>query len=29
MNKELKKLAIQQKIEKLKSPDGKFWKAKN
>lgn len=29
MNKELKKLALQQKIEKLKSPDGKFWKAKN
>lgn len=28
MNKELKKLALQQKIEKLKSPDGKFWRSK-
>lgn len=28
MNKELKKLAMQQKIEKLKSPDGKFWRSK-
>lgn len=28
LNKELKKLAIQQKIEKLKYPDGDFWKSK-
>lgn len=28
MNKELKKLALQQKVEKLKTPDGKFWKSK-
>lgn len=28
LNKELKKLTIQQKIEKLKYPDGDFWKSK-
>ncbi|HCZ5656916.1 TPA: protease adaptor protein YjbH [Staphylococcus aureus] len=28
LNKELKNLAIQQKIEKLKYPDGDFWKSK-
>ena len=28
LNKELKKLALQQKIEKLSSPEGKFWKSK-
>ncbi|RZH99810.1 DsbA family protein, partial [Staphylococcus condimenti] len=26
--KELKKLALQQKIEKLSNPEGDFWKAK-
>jgi predicted DsbA family dithiol-disulfide isomerase len=29
LNKELKKLAIQQKIEKLSAPEGNFWKAKS
>ncbi|MBO1199352.1 protease adaptor protein YjbH [Staphylococcus simiae] len=28
LNKELKKLVLQQKIEKLKYPDGDFWKSK-
>lgn len=28
LQKELKKLALQQKIEKLSSPEGEFWKAK-
>ena len=28
LNKELKKLALQQKIEKLRDPKGTFWRAK-
>ena len=28
LNKELKKLMLQQKVEKLNYPDGKFWKSK-
>ena len=27
-NKELKKLTLQQKVEKLQYPEGEFWKSK-